>query len=68
MPKNIAGCFRRAEYAVQWDIEHEHVMDIVMAELADWAEEVFFHEHVAAEKKDEIASDEDLDGLEMDLE
>jgi hypothetical protein len=25
-PKNIAGSFRRAGLAVQWDMEHEHVM------------------------------------------
>jgi hypothetical protein len=39
-----------------------------MPELADWAEEVLLRERITAETEDEIASDENLDDLERDLE
>jgi hypothetical protein len=43
-------------------------MAIIMHELADGAEEAFLHERAEAEKEDEIASDEDLDNLKMEME
>jgi hypothetical protein len=49
-------------------MEHERLMAIIIPELADRAEEAFLHQHVDAETEDEIALDEDLGDLEMDLE
>jgi hypothetical protein len=67
-PKNIAGTFQQAGPVVQWDMKHEYPMAIITPELADQAEDVFLHEHVKAEREDEVALHEDFDLLEMDLE
>jgi hypothetical protein len=67
MPKNIVGSVRCAGLVVQPDVEHEQLMAIIMSELANGAEKMLLHERVQAETEHAIASDEDRDDLEMDL-
>jgi hypothetical protein len=67
-PKNIVGSFRRASVVVQWDMEHEYLMAIIMSELADRVEELLLHECVEAQTEDAITLDEALGDLKRDLE